>query len=173
MNLSLMRPTLLLEKEFKTAIKDFRINGEKDIEGLYNHCGENFQEYVLQTQLIEAGKTFTNMIVPFSTYWTNLDQKRIIGFSHIRHYLTPALRIEGGHIGYSICPSERQKGYGKQQLQLIINECQNININEILITCDFDNVASYKIIEANGGIKIGEAISPRSKKVVFHYQINL
>ncbi|MDO9086544.1 MAG: GNAT family N-acetyltransferase [Anaerolineaceae bacterium] len=173
MKLSLVRPTFTLEKEFLAIIKDFRINGEQDIEGLYTHCGENFHEYVLQTQLIEAGKTFANMIVPYSTYWSILDQERIIGFSHIRHYLTPALCIEGGHIGYSICPSERQKGYGKQQLQLILNECCKLGINEVLITCDFDNVASYKIIEANGGVKKGEAISPKSKKVVFHYQVHL
>lgn len=173
MNLSLMRPTLQLEKEFFSAIKDFRDMGETDVEPLFRSCGENFYQYILKTQLIEAGKVFTNGVIPYSIYWLVLNQTKLIGFSHIRHYLTPALRVEGGHIGYRIRPSERQKGYGKKQLHMVLQECFKLGIKDVMITCDFDNVASYKIIEANGGVRFGEAISPRSKKLVFHYRISL
>ena len=44
-------------------------------------------------------------------------------------------------------------GYGKKVLQLGLEESKTlIEDDKILITCDDDNVGSYKIIESNGGI---------------------
>jgi len=169
----LIRPTPLLEFEFRSTIKEFRSNGETEIETLFDYSNHNFQLYIYKTQLMEAGKELPEGYVSFSTFWLINDQKHIIGFSNIRHYLTSALCIEGGHIGYSIRPCERGKGYGKQQLALILVKCLNLGIKEILITCDFDNAASAKIIEANGGIRIGETISTRTGKVVFQYRISI
>ena len=43
-------------------------------------------------------------------------------------------------------------GYGKRILELALKQHKNlIEEDKILITCDDDNVGSYKIIEANGG----------------------
>ena len=42
-------------------------------------------------------------------------------------------------------------GYGKRMLKLALQHKDLIEEDEILITCDDDNVGSYKIIEANGG----------------------
>jgi predicted acetyltransferase len=55
------------------------------------------------------------------------------------------LEIEnGGHIAYGIRPSERKKGYGKQQLLLILDVARNMNIPKVMIVCDKDNIASAK-----------------------------
>ena len=44
-------------------------------------------------------------------------------------------------------------GYGKKVLKLGLEQCKNLIEDEkILITCDDDNIGSYKIIESNGGI---------------------
>ena len=56
----------------------------------------------------------------------------------------------GGHIGYGIRPSERGKGYGKQQLALFF--WPKIKHFSIPITCDMDNAASRAVILANGGV---------------------
>ena len=57
----------------------------------------------------------------------------------------------GGHIGYSIRPTERNKGYSKINLYLALEKCQKLGLKEILITANDDNIASYKTIEAFGG----------------------
>lgn len=170
---TLVRPDLSFEHAFITAINDFRSNNETDIEALFDYCGQNFHKYIYMTQMLEAGKSILPGQVPYSTFWLINEDKQLIGFSNIRHYLTPASSIEGGHIGYSIRPSERKKGFGKLQLKLILKKCLQIGIKEVMITCDFDNIASAKIIEANHGIRVGEAISPRSKKLVFQYLIKI
>lgn len=49
---------------------------------------------------------------------------RILGIINIRHALNDYLLTYGGHIGYSIRPSERQKGYGKIQLLLALKNAK-------------------------------------------------
>ena len=52
-----------------------------------------------------------------------------------------------------INPKYWKMGYGKKVLQLGLEESKTlIEDDKILITCDDDNVGSYKIIESNGGI---------------------
>ncbi|PKO12999.1 MAG: GNAT family N-acetyltransferase [Chloroflexi bacterium HGW-Chloroflexi-10] len=173
MPLSLIRPTPVLETDFCETIAEFRALREDTIESFFSLHNCDFRSYLLQTQLMEAGRNLPKGYVASTTYWSVLDNKRIIGICRFRHDLTPALRIEGGHIGYSIRPSERKKGYGTQQLALILAECRQLGYKKVMITCDWDNIGSYKIIESNGGVRTGEALSPTSKKRVYHYWVQL
>lgn len=84
----------------------------------------------------------------------------------IRHRLNDYLLNFGGHIGYSVRKSERQKGYTTEMLALALIECMKLNIKRVLITCDKDNIASAKTIINNGGILEGSGITQR-------YWINL
>ncbi len=63
----------------------------------------------------------------------------------------PYLITYGGHIGYSIRPDRRQQGYGRRILSLALDECVELEMDRVLITCDEDNQPSRRIIEANGG----------------------
>lgn len=173
MDLKLIKPTKNFEVEFKKTIEEFRAVGENNIESMYTRCGDNFDVYLQKTLQAEGGFGLPEGFVPYTSYWTVLQNERIIGFCNFRHYLTSFLKIEGGHIGYSIRPSERKKGYGKRQLALMLEECRWMSYSRVMITCDFDNVGSYKIIEANGGKLTGNAISPRSQKKVLQFWIDL
>ena len=76
----------------------------------------------------------------------------IYGAANIRHDLKGNLSNIGGHIGYAIRPSERGKGYGGLQLNLLIEKLNEMNIEKALITCRENNIASKKIIEKFIGI---------------------
>lgn len=43
---------------------------------------------------------------------------RLVGMIQVRHYLNDFLRTLGGHIGYSVRPSERRKGYASWMLKM-------------------------------------------------------
>ena len=173
MSLTLIHPIKHLEVDFRAAISEFRALGEDTIASTFSYYEENFDIYLQLIADAEKGLNLPTGFVPYSTYWLVENDKRILGFCNLRHYLNAALQIEGGHIGYTIRPSERRKNYGTIQLNLLLGECKNKSFNNVMITCDFDNLASQKIIKKNGGKKTGEAISPRSLKKVFHYWINL
>lgn len=76
---------------------------------------------------------------------------RIVGMIDIRHRLNDHLRLYGGHIGYSVRPDERRKGYAKRMLALALPEAKKRGIDRVLVTCDDDNEGSRRTIEANGG----------------------
>ena len=88
--------------------------------------------------------------VPFSLHWL-CDGDEFIGEASIRLELNAHLMQEGGHIGYGIRPSRRERGYGKRILALALGECRRLGIERVLVTCLDRNIASARIIEANGG----------------------
>jgi len=90
--------------------------------------------------------------VPSYDYFA-VDDDKFIGVIHIRVRLTENLMRYGGHIGYGINPKYWNMGYGKELLKIGLEQNKNlIEEDKILITCDDDNIGSYKIIESNGGI---------------------
>lgn len=110
---------------------------------------ERFGEYLL-TLRQEATEPLAGM-VPATRYWLVADAIGYLGEASIRHYLNESLSRFGGHIGYVIRPSQRRKGYGRLLCKLAIAQARRLGIADILITCDDDNIGSWKIIEANGG----------------------
>jgi len=85
--------------------------------------------------------------VPSSTYLGVREKDNyIVGMIDIRHYLNEYLTQVGGHIGYGVRKTERNKGYAKQMLKLALEKCKELKIKKVLITCDEDNIASEKVI---------------------------
>lgn len=56
------------------------------------------------------------------------------------------------HIGYSVRPDERRKGYAKAQLRLALEEARKIGLETVRIVCVDYNIGSRKTIEACGGV---------------------
>jgi predicted acetyltransferase len=79
------------------------------------------------------------------------ERHRLLGMVHMRHYLNDFMLRLGGHIGYSVRPSERKKGYGRLQLKLALEKMSELGVKDVLIVCDSDNAASCKTVESCGG----------------------
>ena len=95
--------------------------------------------------------------VPARTYFlVRENDNKIVGMINIRLTLNDKLKKFGGNIGYSIRPSERRKGYNKINLYLALKVCDKYNIDKILLDADLENVASWKTMEALGGVRIKE-----------------
>ena len=90
-------------------------------------------------------------IVPATQLWW-VDGEDYLGRLAIRHSLTPWLMEFGGHIGYSVRPSARRRGHGTAMLAAALPVAKRLGIDPALVTCDETNVASRRVIEANGGV---------------------
>ena len=105
-------------------------------------------------------------LVPSSTYLAVREKDNyIVGMIDIRHYLNEYLTQVGGHIGYGVRKTERNKGYAKQMLKLALEKCKELKIKKVLITCDEDNIASEKVIlSANAKLEDIRNVDVENKK---------
>ena len=95
--------------------------------------------------------------VPGRTYFlVRESDSRIVGMINIRLALNERLSHYGGHIGYSIRPTERGKGYNNINLYLGLKVCRKYGIERIFMDADLENPASWKTMEAFGGVRIRE-----------------
>jgi len=111
---------------------------------------KDFSTYVNKLLDESHGKHLPVGYVSHTVYWL-IDSDEVIGRVDIRHSLTENLMRIGGHIGYDIRPSKRNQGYGKEILKLALPKAKALGLIKVLVTCDETNIASKKIIEANGG----------------------
>ena len=99
---------------------------------------------------------------------------RLVGMLQVRHYLNDYLAQFGGHIGYSIRPSERQKGYAKEQLRQALIYCkETLGLEKVLITCLTDNEGSRRTILSQGGVYDGTVHEPERDRDLERYWITL
>lgn len=61
-----------------------------------------------------------------------------------------------GHIGYSVVPWKQQRGYATRALALMLREARVRGLPHVEITTTPDNIASQKVIRANGGVLVEE-----------------
>lgn len=76
----------------------------------------------------------------------------VVGRSSIRFALNDFLRREGGHIGYAVRPQHRRRGYATEILRQSTVIARAHGVDDILVTCDDDNVGSATVIERCGGV---------------------
>lgn len=97
---------------------------------------------------------------------------KIVGIIDLRHHINhPILGTWGGHCGYTVRPTERGKGYGKEMLRQNLINAKSLGISEFLVTCNVNNRASEKIILENNGIF--EKTIDEEGSIINRYWINL
>ena len=76
---------------------------------------------------------------------------KMVGCMQVHNVLTDRMKNYTGHVGYSVRPSERRKGYAKKMLTKALDFLKSFGFEEINVSCLPDNEASKKTILANGG----------------------
>lgn len=89
-----------------------------------------------------------------TSHFELLNDRAVIGELQLRHMPSKSPSFPEGfenHIYYEIRPEFRGKGYGAGILGLGLEEARKLGLEEVVLTCVESNVASQKVIEANGG----------------------
>ncbi|MCL2559034.1 MAG: GNAT family N-acetyltransferase [Turicibacter sp.] len=169
--LRLVNPTEAYAKQIWDYRAEF-LNRSDDLAG----CAglkevANVAEWLANLKKNSCEETVTEGLVPATTYLAirNAD-RQIVGMIDIRHRLNDFLLKSGGHIGYSVHPAERRKGYAKEMVRLALIKCrEELALSKVLITCDKANIASAKTIQANGGILENEI--PENDRMTQRYWV--
>ena len=145
--------------------------GEEYINGVGGNQNFNEYEYWLKREKQNhLGINLKDGFVPDTVYFY-IEGDKIVGVINIRHCLNEFLLKRGGHIGYSVAPSQRKKGYATAMLKEAIGICKKWDIYPILITCNKENTASRKTIEKCGGKLENEYYDKESKETYLRFWI--
>ncbi len=105
-------------------------NGENHLYGssLF-HTADSYQAWLNQLKDNANPESVRENWVVSSTFFAiRQSDNRIVGMIDIRHELNDFLRNYGGHIGYGVRPSERNKGYATQMLLLALDYCRRLGL---------------------------------------------
>jgi predicted acetyltransferase len=171
--LRLIAPEIELQNEFEQMIAEYLQAGEKRYKVIQMAVRAGFKNYIHRLQKSARAPDDQHQRFQQFTFWMTDFNSRIIGTCQLRPQLTPGLEHEGGNISYSIRPSERGKGLGTRILALTLEKARALGLEQLLITCDQENIASARIIEKNEGVLINHVISLASGKRVSRYEIKI
>jgi predicted acetyltransferase len=156
---SLITPDVRLKDSFLTAMAEFAAEGRtgdgsgigRDLERWTGRweTDEGFAAYVAERVAERESVADADWVLCTNLWW--VEGEEYIGRMSIRHELNDWLSEVGGHIGYDVRPSARRQGHATAMLRAALPVAYGLRIHPLLITCDADNVASRKVIEANGG----------------------
>lgn len=96
----------------------------------------------------------------------------LVGVFSLKFELTQYLLDFGGHVGYAVRPSRRNRGLATQILRQGLEIARNFGFTKILAVCDEDNFPSEKVILKNGGQYENTLFDPDEQVFVKRYRID-
>lgn len=172
--LKLEFPTLARKEDAIEYIKEFDADGSR-LDGT-NRLKQYINDYPSWLKRLDEDlkREPGEDRVPAETYFlVRESDNKIVGMINIRLTLNHNLWNFGGHIGYSIRPSERRKGYNKINLYLALCICEKHGIEVVLLDCAKDNLGSSKTMRALGGKMIYEYFDSEENIVIQNYVIDV
>lgn len=173
----LAAPHVRFHRSFLAAADEFRAAGEQQHDGIVSWPATgDFPGVVFTREGLEDPAEFGRLVAnrvgdaqpdglrppgwsPATYWWLEVPDRpdEFLGAISLRHSIEhPLLATVGGHVGYGVRPSARRRGLASDALRQVIPLAAARGIPRLLVTCDLDNVASARTIEANGGQFEGE-----------------
>lgn len=150
---TLIKPDLSFENEIQAFRKEMiEANSSMDGTGPLRRM-DSIKEWLKFNQRCENKETVPENWVTCEQYiYVREADNKIVGMIQFRYYFNEFLEKYGGHIGYSVRPNERRKGYAKQMLAECLKVCKAYGLEDVLVTCIQGNEGSKRTILANGGV---------------------
>lgn len=167
------KPHAGLAGSYRALVREFLDRGEDLVPFPLSFPHDDFGDFLARLADCERGLGIPEGFVPHTTYWLVDDANEVVGVSNLRHRLTDALRVEGGHIGYGVRPGARRRGHATRLLQETLARARALGIDAALLTCARANAGSVATIRRCGGVLESEAFIPRRGEVVQRYRIAL
>jgi len=145
------------DEEFSEMLEEFRVAGEYHVyDGNFAVAWQGYAGFYELLSRMKAGGYPRPDIVPMDSCFIE-SHGVILGEVYIRHWLNSHLEQIGGHVGYKVRPSARNRGVATAALRLALTKLASLGVDRALVTCNTTNTASAKVIERCGGQRIDDA----------------
>lgn len=157
----LEKASLKRKEEALAYIKEFEIHnsivhGDSGLSKMASDY-EGWLKYL--DNLLDDEKRPSNRCPGIEYFLIRENDDKLIGMINLRWNLNEIMRYSGGHIGYSILPSQRRKGYNKINLYLCLLKAKKMGLEKVLLIADDNNLGSIKTILSLGGVLENKIIS--------------
>ena len=149
--MELRKPRLADKETILAMMSEFEQTQSVHDGGFWDAENFVYEEWLETNMQKEMGINLPENRVPSIQFVLFDKSGHALGFLNLRLRLNEGLLNHAGHIGYSIRPSERGKGYAKESLRQGLQIAKGKNIKRALVTCSTENPASRAVILANGG----------------------
>ena len=166
----LVRPDIGWIKALGDYRDEFLVRGETPYGSAGLKTAQSISDWLAERGRNADAATADAGVLPSGTYLA-IEEGRFVGMLTIRLELDEYLLTYSGHIGYSVRPGERGRGYAARMLELALDICRARGMERVLMTCDEDNPASERVIQRCGGVKENEVLD--GSTIVRRYWIEL
>ena len=172
--MKLIEPSMEYDEQIQAYRREFLEYG-----GSMDGCGslrrfDTTEEWLAQVESLKREETTPAHLVPMTQYiYIRESDNKMVGVIQIRHRFNEYLEKYAGHIGYSVAPSERRKGYATQMLKAVLPECKRLGIDKVLVSCVQGNEGSKRTILNNGGVYESTVYEPEHEFYLERYWIDL
>lgn len=148
----LIRPTAEFKARALQFKREFYDAGESVINGseLLDRTDDYDKWLTNVTRNSSAGTVSPDWVVT-DTFFSVDDRDKIVGIIDLRHTLNDFLK-DLGNCGYSVCPSERGKGYATEMLRQLLSMARSAGMTELHLSVEKGNMPSVRTIVKNGGV---------------------
>lgn len=172
--MKLIEPTVEYDRQIREYRKEFLDSGDLNDGASRLKQFDDPRDWIAFLNRLKDSSTIPQGRVQLSQYMlVREEDQKIVGMINIRHTLNDYLERYGGHIGASVAPSERHKGYAELMLKMALSKCRELGIDRVLITCNDDNEASKRLILKCGGTFESVIYDPTEGVYVERYWIDL
>ncbi len=114
---------------------------------------ESAEEWLKYSRTCETIEKSEKLVPATQFILVRESDNKLVGMLQVRHCFNAYLEKYAGHIGYSVRPSERRKGYAKAMLREALRFCRaELGLEKVLITCYPHNEGSRRTILSCGGV---------------------
>ena len=148
----LVTPTADMETQATAFKQKFYDAGERVIYGSYKLDQDRYS-YADWLDILERNRSEETANPKFGvsdTFFAENEFGELVGIINIRYELTPFYK-DSGHIGYSVVPDQRRKGYATEMLQSALVLAKQHGLTDVKLVCRADNTASKRTILKCGG----------------------
>jgi len=149
--------------------REFDKYGESCI-GFADH--DNYDAWLQEKRNRKSGKDLPEGYVR-ENFYLCYEGKKLVGVFSLKFELTEYLLNYGGHIGYAVRRSERNRDVASEILEQGLRIARSFGFDRILGVCDEDNYASQKVIVRNNGVFENKMFDPEEKVYVNRFWIEL